>query len=177
MTDLLQVSQFDLPEGHETPPFMMEFPVSRVVGTVLVSSSTSFVCSPAKRGKVRAVPQPLNEDGLDGLYCRLVQQVVTISQKRGWGNNFSLTMTGMRKAVAYLKDQGFDEIEVLVPITFGLRPKNVVCVETPWMPDGIVVAVPTDRGFVGDAIRIDSGHGVAVVHNVVRGMAVCVGKA
>lgn len=178
--DLLRVYTFGL-GVKKAAPLMMEFPINPEMGPFLVSSTRGVMWVWAHASKVRAAFRPMQR-GL--FFSEVLEAVVEMGMESEWGNVRSFSPEGLLQAVAHLRSYGFDDVEVLSHpdtewgVDFLKNDKTVLgfpLEEADWVPRGTLAVVPQDRDYVGSVHLCGGSHGIAVVHNASRGIAVCRG--
>jgi len=177
--DLLQVLQAPSDAFRRSAtPLAAEMPVDPQTAPYLVTTTKSLLWHPQDfNGKVRAA---MRTDPLDTLYAEIIKEVCTTSTEAKWGSIFPHTLEGVSQAIAYVKDYGIPEVEILSPEA-SLDPlladmtkwdgANIVRVK--YLPPSTVVVVPKDRDYLGIAMQPgDFDRRLLLVHNPSRGMAV-----
>lgn len=172
--DLLLRVELDIPIGRI--PLMGEFPVNRELVPVLVTSSTGTIWMPKlTKDIVRAA---FREQRAEDYFRSVIRETITRALKKQWDNLFPYSSSGLEKAIAYLADNGLDEIEILIPDgnREGVDVNGVDITEASWLPQGVAVVVPSDRQYLGWHSCVGEGGKtlVSVVHNPLLGMAVLV---
>jgi hypothetical protein len=153
-------------------PLMTEVPVEGDLAPFLVTSTKSVIwVARATGGRVRSAIRAVNPNVH---FAELLGAVATKSAEEGWGSVFLLSAEGVKQGAAYLREQGFTELTLLVGNdTPDLHPPdNVEVVPTSWVSAGVAALVPTDREYVG--VTLDFGNGAisTVLHNASRGVVV-----
>lgn len=175
---LVKFEQADLRKEHI--PLLMEFQVNPETAPYLVSSSASVMWIRRAHGeRVRAA---VREVDIPTYSRAVVTEVFHMGQQTQWGNTTELSLEGVEACVAHLQSYGLDKVVILthpkvpwgnwgVDIAEPWEDKDII--EASWLPGGMVVVVPEDRGFLGTIWRVGDDRLLSVVHNASRGMAVC----
>ena len=176
---LLSVANFDQENLKEHTLLLMEFQVNPETAPYLVSSSASVMwLRRAHGGRVRAA---VREVSVSEYYREVVTEVYTMGTEAEWGNTAPLTLEGVETCVQHLHSYDLAKVTVLshedvpweswgVPVDEPWNGAEIVL--TSWMPPGMVVVVPEDRGFVGTIWKVGTHKILSVIHNASRGMAV-----
>ena len=147
-------------------PLFLEIPVHAETAPYLVSSHKGLIwISTAHQGVVRSamIRGPWKID-LRKVFEDAVSSTLLQGRELRWGNGFPSTREGRDAAIAYLKEYGFEDVEVL--IRDAKSSKDV------WEPGMDAVVVPTDRSYLGTVGVWDDNTYTVVVHNPARGLAV-----
>lgn len=180
---LLPIQLWSKPLPKNAVPVGLEFQVDLVTAPYLVTSSTAFVWVPkaATTNTVKAAVRT-NATTLGDLYRQIVEEVVEKGLELQWDNVHPNTPEGVLATVNHLRYYEFKGVELLASVETldehqgswadveGLAEVPVTAVT--WLPKGWVVAVPSDRSFVGFVSLVGPGSLVSVVHNPSRGIAV-----
>ena len=182
-TDLLLVGTSTLPKkkGQREGVGMLEFAVHRETAPFLISTTRSMTWVTPRGDRLLAGIRPLPD--LGSLFREVVLHVVEKGRLCEWGSIHPSTPAGLLEAIAHVRSYGIQEVDLLVhPLALKGLPSPVEhehgrsllglpLEEAPWLPEGVAVVVPSDRGFLGFVLYTGPGQGVFVVHNASRGMA------
>lgn len=189
---LLQVIQSPGLDRDSALALIREYLVDPRSSPYLVSASKNpllWVERPLLGRLVRAFIR--RDQDVDLIFQQVLEAVVDRGVQFEYGNTFPYTDEGVRgalKYVAYFLEGGDTEIinplhqllELLVTedskwadqehLDLGLIKVPVQVAN--WLPENTAVAVPLDRGFLGDIHLYGSTSCAVVVHNPTRGIAV-----
>lgn len=192
---LLQIVQNPPLQKRGAIGLVYEFVVDPRSVPYLVSSSKTplmWIERPIYNQVVRAAVQYEKERmNLDSIFRWVTQAVVERGQVYEYGNSFPYSEEGILEAARYVRYflQGM-EMEVRNPNSYlmeilvrGDSPwatqetlevdgETVPLQAANWLPDNTAIAVPRDRGFLGDVHLFGESACAVVVHNPARGMAV-----
>ena len=177
MSDLLQVMSLARKRG--STPLAVEFQVNSDLHPYLVTAAgrSKFIWLPQSRGgMIRAA---FRKSGREDLYIDIVKEIRICSEERGWGNVFPMSQSGISEAIERLEYYDFDEVDLLVPpggIDIG-DAKGIKQVESSWVPVGMAVLVPRNRGCLGFVADMEDGNFLSVVHNPSRSICVVVDES
>ena len=177
---LLEV--FTLPSSYlkkGATPLAMEFPVESQTAPFLVSNSTSLTwVAEAPSSKVRAAVR--RNLSLQDFFKEVVAEVSLVGKEAGWGNSYDHSLEGVQGCLDHVRSYNLPDVQLLCSPTdsvLGDRDSWEGCGVTRvgWLPENTVVAVPSDRGFVGFVFQLNAADIISVVHNASRGMGVASG--
>lgn len=177
MSDLLQVMSLARKRG--STPLAVEFQVNSELHPYLVTAAgrSKFIWLPQSRGgMIRAA---FRKTGREDLYLDIVREIQISAEEHGWGNVFPMSNTGLAEAVERLEYYDFDEVDLLVP-TGGIStsiPSDIEQVESSWVPVGMAVLVPRNRGCLGFVADMEDGNYLSVVHNPSRSICVVIDES
>jgi len=160
-------------------PLAMEFPVDVQTAPYLVSSSNSLVwVSEAPSSTVRgAVRRGLE---LGDLFCEVASEIAEVGREARWGNSHPYSLDGVMASIKHVKGYGLSDVQLICSLgdtLLGSREEYEGCkvAGAKWVPSSMILAVPSDRGFVGFALRLNNKDLISVVHNASRGVGVAWG--
>lgn len=160
-------------------PLAMEFPVDSQTAPFLVSNSTSLTWVPAApSSKVRAAVR--RNLSLQDLFKEVVAEVSLVGKEAGWGNSYDHSLEGIQGSIDHVRSYDLPKVQLLCSLTDSVLEnrdswEGCEITRVPWLPDDTVVAVPSDRGFVGFVFQLNPTDIISVVHNASRGMGVALG--
>lgn len=170
MGDLLQ--QVPMLPAAKKVPLLIEIPVNGEGAPFLISGLRDWVwIKGSKSGIVRSAVRP---GGIPAdIFTTVTQQVAEKGASAKWGNTLPFSDEGLKKAAAYLKSYGLDQVEALVPVGSTLQAqKGVKLSESTWVSSGRAVVVPLDRTYLGLLGTFGPEYYTVVLHNPSRGMVV-----
>lgn len=179
MTDLLDVVPIKPPEGTKVIPIMVDFVVDPGSAPYLVSSSKDLLWvteeSLDEEKRIRAAVR-LDKRTRGAIYLDVIEAIEDCSKEAEWGNVVAHTSKGIADAIEYLRSFGLTDLELLTSRTVLdlYKHKGVPVRPCAWLPDGLAVVVPKDRGFFGTLGKIGSTNRIVIaIHNPSRGIAIC----
>lgn len=174
-----------------------EWVVSTLTAPYLVLGTRSLLWVEKTRpgagqtGVLRSGIRPSAGVDFDVLYSDIVAMVANRGLHQKYGQVHEDTVEGVQEAVKYLLYylRGPSEypsnpahllLEVLTsesdsPLegsTLEVDGKSYPVIIAPWLPPRVSLAVPKDRGFLGDLHLLGPNYYTAVVHNPARGIAI-----
>ena len=149
-------------------PLAVEFQVNSELHPYLVTAAgrSKFIWLPRSRdGMIRAA---FRNKGRSELYLDIVNEIRICSLEHEWGNVFPMSTTGLKDAQTRLGYYDFPEVDILVPLggISSIVPEGVTQVECSWVPVGMAVLLPKNRGCLGFVADMDDGNFLSVVHNL-----------
>lgn len=188
MSSLLRVVDFGaINRQKNVVPLIMEFQINPECAPFLVSSTKSLVWVSKFRNDVVRAAVRRGVTGLGRYFMEVVLSVSVMGDEAEWGNVHPLSRKGIEASVEHLRYFGIEDVELLISeagfdkdIAKAWQGRSedgdpTVCGVTyttsSWLEPGYVVAVPTDRDFLG-FIGWGEGRMISLVHNAARGMAV-----
>jgi len=189
---LLQIIQSPPMERDEALALIREYVVDPRSYPYLVSASKTpllWVERPVVGRMIRAFLR--RDQDVDLAFQQVLEAVIERGVQYDYGNTFPHTEEGVRSAlkyVGYFLEGGDTEVinplhqllELLVPEVSPWADQGHLEIGTlkvpvqvaNWLPEGTAVAVPLDRGFLGDIHLYGNSTCAVVVHNPSRGMAI-----
>jgi len=160
-------------------PLAMEFPVDSQTAPFLVSNSTSLTWVPAApSSRVRAAVR--RNLSLQDFFKEIVVEVALVGKEAGWGNSHDHSLDGIRGCIEHVRSYDLPKVQLLCSLTDPILEdrdswEGCEITRVHWLPDNTVVAVPSDRGFVGFVFQLQRNEIISVVHNASRGLGVAWG--
>ena len=177
LLDMMTLSPTYLKKG--ATPLAMEFPVDPQTAPYLVSSSNSLVwVSEAPSSRVRGA---VRRDLAPGeLFREILLEIALVGKEARWGNSHSYSLDGIKLAIDHVRSYDLPDVQLVRPkdcSLLGSQDTYLGCKveEADWLPESMIIAVPSDRGFVGFLMRLNSSDLISVVHNASRGVGIAWG--
>ncbi|MDB4278183.1 hypothetical protein N9917_01135 [Deltaproteobacteria bacterium] len=188
MGSLLRVVDFgSINRQKNVVTLIMEFQINPDCAPFLVSSTKSLVWVSKFRNDVVRAAVRRGVPSIGHYFMEVVFSIAAMGEETEWGNVHPLTRKGIEASVEHLKYFDIEEVELLVSesgyekdIAKAWRGKDEdgepLILGTPfsmcaWLEPGYVVAVPSDRDFLG-FLGWGNERMISLVHNAARGMAV-----
>jgi len=192
-TRLLQILKHPPLEKEGSIALAKEFVVDPRLRPYLVSAAKDFLMWIERPLMGRLVRAAVRYEDFDAgyLFRAVMASVVERGKVLQYGNYYPPTEEGILKSLSYLNyflvgpditlsNPLSHRMELLVSPDsewaeqklFQLETTKVPVIVADWLPEKTTVAVPLDRGFLGDVHLLGDSAYVVVVHNPSRGMAV-----
>lgn len=154
-------------------PLMIELQVDPTIAPYLVSSTKNFMWmeKPLRNNMIRVA---IRNESIDQLYGEIVQTIYEMGEHCEWENSHPMSISGLNKAIDYLKYYGISDVEVLSSeddlLELGSSFNGVTVSKVSWLNKSYVV-VPKDRSYLGSITDFGDNKYAILIHNPSRGIS------
>jgi hypothetical protein len=183
-TALLQVVEqsHDLVSRGDAMLLFQEFAVNRNLAPFLVSAGKEellWVERTFGGGVIRAAMR--DDRDLTGIYRQVLRMVAQRGVRLQYGNTHPFTLSGLEAAVRYVRYYDIPDVVILVPIESPFKATeievegvDVQILRAGWLPEGVAVAVPENRAYLGDLHLYGKKAYAVVIHNAIRAVSLAI---
>lgn len=182
VSPLLQWISYSPLEREGSVALIHEFQIADSLDPPFLVSGASaplvWVEKKPRSGALRAALVQSEGKDFGDVFRSILRNLIERGQRYEYGNVHPLSREGVLSAMSYLESFGIPSVELLVSPgyegekTFG----EVEVKEVSWAPEGALIAIPEDKGYLGDLHWFGNVYCI-VVHNPSRGIAVAMDKA